>query len=330
MSEELKTEPRQSSADIKKQIAEATKADKHMTDLKESSMPLTGTMAHEINASASTTTPAPQVGSKPELPSGAAQGVEPAKSPGGGDSLEWARKKGITWIDDSSIADALRKADQAFHEHRNKEKEKLRGAPLPAYQPPVQYAPPPPYIPPNQPNQNVLNQIAQTYGIPVEDTARIMPLINDFFAVAGQQQRADLKREIDSIRLEGEKNSVFRELSADPVFKNPIVGEEFHRVMEEMQTSDPQSFEHPSAYKRAFHQAVFNIGRRNLEGRPLTEGVPLKSGPALPNMPPRALGNGSGGGASENEAAIDPQTFAKSSLEDKRKILEGMGLRPNY
>ena len=333
MSDELKTETRQTAADIKKQIEEAARIEKAKTGIKESGMPLTNQLANEINASESTPANALKVEDKPEHQNGAAKGVEASKSSKGGDSLEWAKKKGINWTTNEEILSAMQESDRLYHEKRQQDKiRQAANPPQPIYQPPVapQYAPPPPYVPPVQANQAVLANIAQTYGIPIEDAARLMPLLNDFMQVAGRQQQAELKAQIDAIRIEGEKNSMFRELSSDPVFRNPVVGEEFHRVMDEMQASDPRSFENPTAYKRAFQQAVFNIGRRNLEGRSLQEGQPLSPGNSLPLTPPRPLGNGSGGGAVEDEQGIDSQAFAKLSLADKKAELLRRGIMAPY
>jgi hypothetical protein len=147
-----------------------------------------------------------------------------------------------------------------------------------------------------------------------------------------QNERVKQQRELDGMRRENEKNSVFRELSSDPVFRQPEVAIEFHNVLDRMQNSDPSAFEqNPSAYKRAFETALQNIARRNLEGKSLQEGVPpLARMVVPPSMPPRPLGTGSGGGALENEQGIDPSQFAKLTLDEKRRVLEKAGLRPAY
>jgi hypothetical protein len=326
MSNEQTAEKRETSADIKKQI-EAKKE-----ELKNSGLPLTGQRANEINASESTTTNAPIAESKPELPSGAAKSVEGAKTTEENvDLKEWGRKKGIDWTTEESVLSALRKSDQAFAEKRQREKagEATQRPPAPVYQPP-QYAPPA-YAPPPVPNPVAIQNIAREYNMPPEDAERLLRFNRDFFEVASRAEREEFARKLNAMEIENKKNSVFRELSADPVFRRPEVAMEYHNVLEQMQGSDPRSFEQdPTAYKRAFDIALSNIGRRNLEGRPLAEGVTPPARQVLPTNPPRAMGNGSGGGALENENGIDPATFAKLSLAEKSKLLEKMGLKAAY
>jgi hypothetical protein len=320
-----KTEKRQTAAEIKREIQEASKSDKTekaKTAIKESGMPLNGMLANEINATPSTPDTTSKAESKPDPEKAAEKKTDKAV-----DLQEWAKKKGIDWTTEETVLSALHKSDQAFHAKRQveKAKEQERGyaPPAPSYQPPPTYAPSP------QPNQKVIENIARSYNMLPEDVVRLMEFNRDFFETAMRAERERQKQEWEQkwgpIELETKKNSVFRELSSDPVFRNSDVQVEYHKVLDELQNADPQSFERdPSMYKRAFDMALSNIARRNLEGRKLQEGVPPN---ALPVNPPPPLGEGSGGGSEENESGIDPTQFAKLSLEEKRRMLEKSGLR---
>ncbi len=191
--------------------------------------------------------------------------------------------------------------------------------PQPAYQPPV-----------NQ--RQIVENMARDFNMTPDDVERIARFnYVQFQTMLDQQRQADAQK-WEKIERENQKNSVFRELSTDPVFRRPEVAMEYFDVVERMQESDPQSFEQdPQRYKRAFEMALANIGRRQLEGRVLTEGVsPAAIAMTPPSTPPRALGQGSGGGFYENENAIDPASFAKLSVDDKRKFLEARGLVSQY
>lgn len=331
-----KTEIRQTSAEIKKQIQEATSASKMKEAVKGGSLPLTAGVVAEINASESSTPePVRPAESKPDQGKPAA---EPAADANAVDLKEWAKKRGIDWTTEESVLSALRKSDQEFHKRQAEKKATERNVPpgSPVYVPPQPPAYPngysqPAYVQPQNPRQ-IIEELARQANMTPEDFERVARVSREVYEAAAQADRMKWQSEMDAIKTENQKNSVFRELSADPVFRNPNVAVEFHNVLEQMQASDPTSFEKdPNQYKRAYERAVFNIGRRNLEGQPLSEGVsPIPSGMTPPSKPPREFGKGSGGGYNESESGIDPKEFAKASLEDKRKILEGMGLRPSY
>jgi hypothetical protein len=329
-----KPEERLTSAEIKKQIAEATKAQKAKTDLKESGLPLTGQVAAEINAAGPTPDEQPKAASKPE-PVKAAEGA----SDNSGDLKEWAKKKGIDWTTEESVLAALRKSDQAFHAKRQAEKAKEAATPpyppppaqypYPGYMQAPQYAPPPaPAYVPGVPNRTVLENIARQYNMTVEDAERLATFNRDFFEVAIRSEREQWQRKMAEIERENQKNSVFRELSADPVMRRPDVAVEFHNVLEQMQDNDPRSFEEdPSVYRRAFDRALVNIARRNLEGQPLSEGVPPQAKPVTPpTTPPRPLGRSSAGGVFENENEITPEVWARMSATEQRAWFEQRGL----
>ncbi len=323
MSNEQNPEVRLTSADILKQIEAAKK------ELKESGLPITGQIANEINASESTPKEPTKEEVKPEHSQGAAKRVE-APTNEELDFKVWAKKKGIDWTTDDTVLKALHMSDQQFHEKRAKEKVQENGQPRYVPPPPPAYNPQPTYQPMND---RIMNEnLARQYNIPPEDMGRLLPLLKDFHQAASQADRVAFQEKMAKIERENQKNSVFRELSSDPVFRNPKVAIEFHSVLEAMQASDPESFElDPNAYKRAYDRALANIGRRDLEGQPLAEGVPPSARMMQPpTTPPRPLGQGSGGGALENENGIDAATFAKAPLEEKKRILEKAGLRPAY
>ena len=319
---EQKVEDRLTSADIKKQI-EAKKE-----ELKNSGMPLTGQMANEINASESTPKATTNTEVKPQPQPGAAKGVEVAaeESKDSKDYKEWAKKKGIDWTTDDGVLKALHMSDQQFHEKRAKEK--AQGPTPPAYVPPAYN--PPPYIPQNR---AVLENLGRQYNMPPEDVERLLNFNRDFFQIASAQERDQVRKEMETMKRENQKNSVFRELSSDPVFRQPNIAMEFHRVVEEMQSHDPQSFEEdPNQYIRAYERAQVNVFRRNLEGKELQEGVPPVSKELrIPTTPPRPLGQGSGGGVDENESGFDRDAYFKlKTPEEKRKVFEKMGLVSGY
>lgn len=328
-----KTEQRQTSADIKEQIKDATQ--KMKEGVKDGTLPLTAGVIAEINASESTPEDVSKAESKPEPEK---QAAEPAPANGSSsvDLKEWAKKRGIDWTTEESVLSALRKSDQEFHK-RQAEKKVKEGAevrPQAPYIPPTPpqnpYGYPSPYATQNP--RQIIEELARQNNMTPEDFERVAKVSREVYEAAAQSDRARWQSEMESIKVENQKNSVFRELSADPVFRDPNVAVEFHNVLDQMQASDPNSFEKdPTQYKRAFDRALSNIGRRNLEGKQLVEGVPSPArGMTPPLTPPRSLGQGSGGGYQESESAIDPREFAKMSLEDKTKTLEKMGLRSTY
>lgn len=319
------------SAEIKKQIEEAKKTQKieeGKKSLKDSGLPLTGQVANEINATLSTPEETTKTESKPDPEKPAAEKDV--------DLQAWAKKRGIDWTTEESVLSALRKSDQEFHKRQAERKAREMEA-NPPYRPPSYQPPTQPYpfqvypfqsAPPS--SKEVVENIAKQYNMLPEDVERLAAFNRDFFEVASRVEREKLQHEMESIRLENQKNSVFRELSSDPAFRHPEVGREFTQVLDVMQNSDPKAFENPSAYRRAFEIALSNIARRNLEGRTLEEGTPPTPRMTPPLIPPRSLGTLSGGGAGEKEEGIDPKEFARLPLEEKRKVLEKAGLRSAY
>lgn len=328
MSEQQIAEVKVTAADIKRQINEAKEA------MKESGMPITGQLANEINASAESI---PQVtATKPEVkpePVKAAGKVE-SLSAEDADLMEWAKKKGVAkWETDLTVLKALRKSDQDYGKW--KAEEKAKGGDVRTYQPPQpQSSYNPPVSNTGMPviqNRQVLENLAKQYDVAPDDFAKIMKINQDFYEVASRADRDRQQSEFETIRREQQKQAVFHELSSDPVLKNPEIAAEFQRIIQEKQSIDPNSFEKdPTAYIEAREKALNNYARRNLEGQILQEGVSPQARMVLPTNPPRPLGRGSGGGSEVNESGINPEQFAKLTLEEKAALLRKMGLRPAY
>jgi len=343
MSDELKPKQGETSAEFKARI-EAKVAEKNQ--IKDSGLPLTGQLAAEINAQATNPTtngsqPSGQVKPQPETP--AATRVESPNATQGNDVVlkDWAKKKGINWNTSDDVLAELRKKDQEFHRQQAEKRASggANGQPVypqppaaPAYpvgvpQPPA----PPPFVPGSLPTA-VIQNLARQYNMSPEDVERLMNFNRDFFAVSIQGYEAKVQERFESMRKENEKNTVFRELSSDPLFRRLDVAQEFHNVLDQMQSADPHSFEQdPAQYRRAYDKALQNIGRRSLEGNQLVEGVSPTPRPAYPpNTPPRPLGTGSGGGYAENEGSIGEEFFKLTTPEAKRAYLEKMGLVSQY
>lgn len=317
------TEKRKTSADLKAEIEVKTKEMKEA--VKNGTVPLTPGVVAEINASESTPE-TPQAASKPEP----VKAAEPATG-NSVDYKEWAKKKGIDWTTDSTVLAALHKSDQEFHKKRAEEKAK-EPAP-PAYIPPPSqpaYGYQPAYVPPTPNQRQIIEELARANNMTPEDFERVARVSREVYEANAQLDRVKWQKEMESIKLAEQKNSVFRELSSDPVFRNQEVAVEYHNVLEQMQASDPVSFEKdPLQYKRAYDKALSNIGRRNLEGKSLAEGAtpPINT---LPTTPPKPFGQGSGGGYAEQESAIDMKTWNDLSPADKKKWFQERGLVSNY
>ena len=332
---EVKTEKRTTSAEIKKQIEAAQKAENNAqkkTELVQSGLPIS-VVADRINA-ISRTDQAPSA-SKSEP---AQQPAEPATEKETAQSVElkeWKKKKGINWDTPDSVALELRRLDQEFH--RKKAEEKKREAverpavpawtPPPAYTPPPQNASYPAYTPP--PRQLVEN-LARQYNMTPEDFERITAVQRDFTGAMLQAERQRHEKELEDMRRENIKNSEFRELSADPVFRNEEVMIEFHNALERAQMENPDSFsQDPYAYRKVYDQALQNIVRRRILER--SDGSEIQgNGFQLPKNPPKPTGS-AGTGRMTNENSLSMAEFDRLSVDDKRKYMDRMGLvQPKY
>lgn len=324
------TEKRKTSAELKKEIEQATTAareSKTKAELIQSGLPITA-IADRINGNS--TTDVPKTESKSEPAATTQPATEKATAPKESVELqEWKKKKGINWDTPDSVAIELRKLDQDFHRKRAEE---LKNGSVerppqgwtqtPSYQPPPPMNPYPSYVQPVPNQRQVVEQLARQYNMVPEDVERMAMFNRDMFNSLMETERQRHMKEIEDMKRENIKNSEFRELSADPVFRRPEVAKEFHEVIENIQSSDPASFsQDPYVYRKAFDRALTNIARRNLEGT-----VYQESAFQLPNTPPRPLGTGAGGGRETNENGITQAEFDRLSVEDKRQVLSKMGL----
>lgn len=341
---EANTEKRPTSAELKKQIDEATKAAKEQkvkVDLLNSGLPITA-IADRINGNSTTDAPKAESKSQPaqgsETPP-AQPATEKVAAPQESVELkEWAKKKGINWDTPDSVLLELRKKDQEFHRKQAERKREMGERP-PVGQPPQGWTPAPTYQPAYQPvpqypnyapnQRQVIENLARQYNMLPEDFERFAQLNRDMTSTMLEQERQRHQRELEEMKKENIKNSEFRELSADPVFRRPEVAEEFHNVLEQMQESEPDSFENdPYAYRKAFDRALQNIGRRNLER---SFDTTQDAGFQLPKNPPKPLGTGAGGGRDLNENGVTMNEFERMSVEDKRKYLDSLRLvQPKY
>jgi len=333
------TEKRKTSAELKREIEQAQKAEKEQkvkSDLLQSGLPVTA-IADRINANSTTETPKAESKSEP------AATTQPAteKATVSKESVElqeWKKKKGINWDTPDSVALELRKLDQEFHKKRAEEL-KQNGDQRPpqanGWTPQSVYVPQPPmnpypaYVPPVQNQRQIVENLARQYGVLPDEFEKITAIQRDLTAAMMEQERRRHAQELEDMKRENIKNSEFRELSADPVFRRPEVAKEFHEVIENLQSSDPSSFsQDPYVYRKAFDRALTNIARRNLESTTQYNDSPAFQ---LPNTPPRLLGQGSGGGRDANENGLTQAEFDRLSVEDKRKVLSQMGLvQPKY
>lgn len=352
-----KTEKRTTSAEIKKQIAEATKAQRDQEtkqELKDSGLPLAA-VADRVNGLSTTTEEKPKTESKPEptavRPESAAEKeAAQQKSDESAALQEWKKKKGITWDAPDSVLADMRRKDQEYHAKRQKDLELERQRnpyatptypypqppvpPVPNYgyqpnglQPPTGY---PPYSPSVNPRQ-VVESLARDFNLPADDVERLARFNHAQFQAMIAEQQRQWQQKMTEFERENQKNAVFRDLSSDPTFRRLDVAREYHNVLDQLQESDPESFEQdPTVYRRAYDRALANIGRRYLEGNWSSESVQNQNGFTPPTNPPKPIGNGSAGGFYENENAIDAKAFADLPLEEKKKVLDRMGLRSTY
>lgn len=330
------TEKRKTSAELKAEIQAAQTAvreDKKKTDLLQSGLPIAA-IADQINANS--TTQAPKTESKPQP---AQTPVEPAAEKATVQSVElneWKKKKGINWDTPDSVALELRKLDQEFHRKRAEDlkvpdqrpPQSNGWTPQPTYPPPQPVNPYPPYVQPVQNQRQLVDNLARQYGVLPDDFEKIAAIQRDLTAAMMEQERQRHAKELDDMKRENIKNSEFRELSADPVFRRPEVAKAFHEVIEDLQGSDPASFsQDPYVYRKAFDRALTNIARRNLEGSVSVESSPFQ----LPNTPPKPLGISAGGGRETNENSLTQAQFDRLSVDEKRQVLSQMGLvQPKY
>lgn len=333
---EVTTEKRKTSAEIKKEIEAAQTAVRESNkkaDLMKSGLPITA-IADQINANSTTEAPKTESKSQPaQAPAEPATEKATVQKTESVELQEWKKKKGINWDTPDSVALELRKLDQEFHRKRAEEvkRESVERPPVaPAWTPNQYYQPAPQapsypaYVQPVQNQRQIVENLARQYGVLPDEFEKITAIQRDLTAAMMEQERRRHAQELEDMKRENIKNSEFRELSADPVFRRPEVAKEFHDVIENLQASDPSSFsQDPYVYRKAFDRALTNIARRNLEGSVQYQEPSVFQ---LPNTPPRPLGQGAGGGRDANENGITQAEYDRLSVDEKRAVLSRMGL----
>lgn len=206
------------------------------------------------------------------------------KAEGKDDPMEWAKKKGFKTPED--MARALLQKEQEFHQSRQKA-EREAPPPPPAWQPAPQMGyqqqyQQPAYQP--MPQRVSMRDIAARYPqLDPNDVERVLPLIMDAAEVISNKRAADLEAKYGHIERTTQRNNELMTLMQDPAFRDERVQKEVHAILD----SDPTIFQRertPLVY--AFKEAVFNMGRKQLQ-----TGVGAES---TPNKPPVTAGGGNG------------------------------------
>lgn len=245
--------------------------------------------------------------------------------------IEWARKKGLT--SEEAIARSLRAMEDEFH-RRNQGKWKSQNDQAPVQNGQNgQYGPPPTQRPNYQPQQpvyqnppfvapprQVLENIGRQYNMDPNDVERLMAFNNDFVEAKLQAERKQWGEKFTFIEKENKRNSEIMELMQDPFFRTPEVQMEINRVFEE----DPEAYDRESdPNKWAYKEAALRLARRNLQGE-FSHAVDSSKSNMFPTNPPKQVGQG--GGVSNESGYISTKEFAALPPEEKRKVLNDMGL----
>ncbi len=256
----------------------------------------------------------------------------PAKADKSNDDVrEWAKKKGIR--DEESALRSLRELERKMHKMTFEEKAKSVEPRVtqypPQYQPQPQwnqpvYSPPPtaPVYPYQMDREKIIQQEAKRYNMEPEDFERVLNLTNDLYAVKERQLKAHYDSQLQEIGKETRRNSELRELMQDPLFTNPKVQFEMHKVLED----NPQAFTHePTPYLYAFNEAQRRLARQYLQdGGSVTEDKG-----SLPSEPPKEGSRGSSPVESFNKENRIMESFSKAKTADEqREILSRIGAVP--
>lgn len=250
----------------------------------------------------------------------------PAKADKSADDVrEWAKKKGIR--DEESALRSLRELERKMHKMNYEAKVKDE-APRPSYQPAPQwnqpaYQPAPaPVYPYQMDREKIIEMEAKRYNMAPEDFERVLNLTNDLYAVKERQLKAHYDSQLQEIGRETRRNSELRELMQDPLFTNPKVQFEMHKVLED----NPQAFTHePTPYLYAFNEAQRRLARQYLQdGGSVTEDKG-----SLPSEPPKEGSRGSSPVESFNKENRIMESFSKAKTADEqREILSRIGAVP--
>lgn len=268
MSDEIETEDKELN-DMRDQINQLVETEKEKAEQEEAPHP-----EPEVKAPES-----PEPDSAPVAP--------PEAKAEGKDPLEWAKKKGFNTPED--MARALLQKDQEFHQSRQKAEREAAPPPPPAinWQPRPdmgQGYPPPQYgYPPPQARTDYRDVAALYPQLDPDDVRRVMPLILDAAKVISQQDKAELERKYGQIERTTQRNNELMSLMQDPAFKDERVQKEIHSILD----ADPTIFQRErTPFAFAFKEAVFNMGRKQLQQGMSEETAPTK--------PPVTAGGGNG------------------------------------
>lgn len=238
------------------------------------------------------------------------------------DPLKWAEKKGFKTPDD--MARALLQKDREFHESRQKAAAATPPQPqAPAWEPRPDmngygYPPAPAYgYPPPVPRGDAHREIAAHYNLHPDDVRAFAPLVADLAENVTNRRTAALEKEIFDLRRSTARNNELMTLMQDPVFKDERVQREIHAILD----SDPTIFQGPQAYTVAYHQALANMARKQLQ-QGMGEGNTHNRG----TTPPVTAGGGNGS-ADTLPRLITEREFDSWTDAEQKAFIESKGTK---
>lgn len=331
--DETSVRPGETAADFKKRIEETQRELK-----REEAARNAPKVQPEPSKSVEVVTPAQVTPASPDLTRQERPQVAPTMATGNPEVDEWLGKKGFKSMEDMAVS--LRELEREYHRKAQETRTPTPPAP-PVMAPPIPgvtgyppSAPPvypgawyPPAPPPPAPNAE---ELAKRYNMTPEDFERVASLANDM-AEAKLDRRLSaimpgLTSKVQNIERETEKQRDLVNLMADPVFKNPQVQFEMHRVIEE----NPSIFEKSTLpYRTAFNEALTRVARATLggTGTPAPATTPGRTPGARPPQTAGGNGNGGGGAPSETPSEVTADAFARMSLKEKAEYLRAVGAR---
>lgn len=249
------------------------------------------------------------------------------------DIREWANKKGLK--DADAAFRSLRELEQKFSKAqaalREQERNVPRGTPdypqqgyAPQFQPqpqwqpqPNYYAPPPPYQDPLY-KEKILEMEAAKRGWDKEDFKKVLELADEVSDMKIRRIQAQNDARYAELEKETRRNSELNELLKDPLFTNPEVQFEMHKVLEE----NPKAFTlEPSPYLYAFNTAQKRLARKYLQ-----ENISGEERQVLPSQPPKDSSRSASPGIDKNPANQITEEFSKAKTsEEQFKILSRLG-----
>lgn len=250
------------------------------------------------------------------------------------DIREWANKKGLK--DADSAFRSLRELEQKFSKAQAALKEQERNVPrgtpdypqqgyAPQFQPqpqwqpqPNYYAPPPPYQDPLY-KEKILEMEAAKRGWDKDDFKKVLELADEVSDMKIRRLQNQHDAQYAELAKETRRNSELNELLKDPLFTNPEVQFEMHKVLEE----NPKAFTlEPSPYLYAFNTAQKRLARKYLQGG----NSEVEANSVLPTTPPKDSSRASSPTFEKSPATQIQEEFGKAkSSEDQLKILTRLG-----